>query len=161
MDRAISLSKDGINRWQQVQLLPEGTSLAVLYGRPDQLDSVFLELDGIRYHRVPDTGFTMLIAWFAGPERLVRLHNHDPHIPIDQKMIDEGIEEYLVSAGVSAPPRHHCWYQRIPETHHSREDFYASINVALRDADPDDTANKPNELTRLLPGIVADLYTAN
>ncbi|OKI18662.1 hypothetical protein A6A25_39630 [Saccharothrix sp. CB00851] len=161
-----------------MRLLPQDTPVTTLARRPDRPPPARLRIEETAYDRVPDTGFTMLIAWLAGPEHLVRLPDREPHsvttaeirgtsttthtgprTSTDQEAIDEGIEDYLADAGVPAPPRGHRWYQHLPAGHGTLDDVYTHVHAALREADPDGTAVHPGRLMALLTGIVAGLYS--
>ncbi|MGH3858214.1 DUF5956 family protein, partial [Actinokineospora sp.] len=128
------------------------------------------------YHQVPDTGFTMLIAWYVGPAHLVRLldlaHHTvtvttiqddaatvrvEPRGLADQDTIDEAVEDYLADTGVPAPPRGYRWYQRLPRGHTTLDHLHAEINTRLRGLDPHGTATRPHDIAPLLARIVADL----
>ena len=174
MGRAARSSGHDVGRWQRVRLLPEDTPVTTRPGRPP---SARLWVDGTARDRVPDTGFTMLIAWLAGPEHLVRLPDREPHTvttteirgtttttrtgprtSADQDTVDLGVEGYLADAGVPAPPRGYRWYQGLPSGHGTLDDVYAHVDTALREADPDGTAVHPSRVATVLTGIVTALY---
>ncbi|QFZ20411.1 DUF5956 family protein [Saccharothrix syringae] len=160
-----------------MRLLPKDTPVTTPPGLPGRPASARLQFEGATYDRVPDTGFTMLLAWLAGLEHLVRLPDRESHTvtvteirgtarithsgprtSTDQDTIDEGIEDYLADAGVPAPPRGHRWYQRLPHGHDTLDDVYAHVNTALRATDPEGTAIHPDQLKPILTDIMAVLY---
>lgn len=161
-------------KWDHVRELPVDIRVTAAPGAG--APTATITVDGEVYHQVPDTGFTMLIAWYNGPAHLVRLldlaHHtvtvttirHDgatehvePRGLADQDTIDEDIEDYLADAGVPAPPRGYRWYQRLPHSHATLDDFHAEINTRLRELDPHGTATRPHDIAPLLARIVADL----
>lgn len=174
MGQSASSLEPNPERWEQVQQLPGDVATTPISGRPE---SVRVEFGGIAYDRVPDTGWGMLVAWLAGPDRLVRLVNNEQHAVTvtvvqgtttttateprtqsDQDTIDDGIDEYLSDAQVPTPPRGYRWYQRVPRGCDSLNDAYAHINVHLRESDPDNNAVRPAALAPLVADAVADLY---
>lgn len=161
-------------RWEQVPEVSGDVAVTSVSGRPD---SARLEVDGTVYGRVPDTGFTMLIAWLVDPKDLARLPDREvhtvavttvqdgittrtgePRVQDDQDMIDDGIDEYLTGAQVPSPPRGYRWYQRLPEGYSTLDDAYAFINGALRESDPENKAARPDQLAPLVAEAVAGLY---
>ncbi|MET9228507.1 DUF5956 family protein [Lentzea sp. NPDC003310] len=147
--------------WEQVREVPGDATTSRL------------ELDGVAYDRVPDSGWTMLVAWLAGPEHLVRLPDDEQHLirvataagagteprtPADQEVIDDGIDEYLADAHVPGPPRGYRWYQRLPQGYDDLEKAYRRINAHLRESDPGGAAVRPGQLAPLVAVAVADLY---
>lgn len=158
MEQPAPTPEHDADRWSRVRLLPGGTPVTMSPSRSGGPTSTRLRVGDTTYDRVPDTGFTMLVAWLTGPGHLVRLPDREPRASTDQDAIDEGVEGYLADAGVPAPPRGHRWYQRPPHGHDTLEDLYAHVNTALRDTDPDGTAVHPHRLKAVLTGIVAELY---
>ena len=165
------------NQWQHVRQLPDDIPVAEVPTRSGQPASARLEVDGTVYHRVPDSGFTMLTAWLAGPDNLVRLVDREPHATTvttvrdsaetthtesrtsaEQERIDQGIEDYLTDAGVPTPPRGYRWYQRLPYDYNALGDVYAHVNAALRDADPHGTSTHPSQIAPIMSTIVSALY---
>lgn len=156
--------------WDQVRVLPHDTALMSLVVHPA---STRLVLGGAGYDEVPDTGWTMLIAWLAGAEHLVRLPDRrthtvrvatvagtsvEPRTPADQHGIDRDVEEYLADAQVPGPPRGYRWYQRVPEGSGSLAEVYSRVNASLRDADPRGEAFRPRQLAPLMADVVSGLY---
>ncbi|SDH86969.1 hypothetical protein SAMN05192558_105436 [Actinokineospora alba] len=144
--------------------------------RPDPTPAT-LDDGGHTYHLVPDTGYSMLIAWHAGAENLLRVPDHAHHTVLvttidatgtrsecvprtaaDQDVIDEGIETYLADANVPAPPRGYRWYQRLPDGRADRTDFDRAIHTALIERVPDGVAVHPRDLAPLIGQIVTTLY---
>lgn len=60
---------------------------------------------------LPDNGYQLLLAWSAGPRRVVR--TPAPMHP-DQDIIDTFVNSYLVDAGVPPRPRGFVWYLDLP-----------------------------------------------
>ncbi|SER40308.1 hypothetical protein SAMN05216188_11132 [Lentzea xinjiangensis] len=60
---------------------------------------------------LPDNGFQLLLAWVAGPRRVVRTP-----VPVhpDQDVVDTFVNSYLVEAGVPPRPRGFAWYLDLP-----------------------------------------------
>lgn len=160
--------------WVHVRELPIDTRVFAAPGAGPPTATV--TVDGKVYHQVPDTGFTMLIAWYAGPAHLVRLldlahhtvtvttiqhevttERVEPRGLADQDIIDEDIEDYLADAGVPAPPRGYRWYQRLPHGRATLDDVHAEINTRLRELDPHGTATRPHDIAPLPARIVADI----
>lgn len=73
-------------------------------------DSVVLLADR-RMLALPDNGFQLLLAWVAGPRRVVR--TPAPVHP-DQEIIDAFVNSYLVDSGVPPRPRGFAWYLDLP-----------------------------------------------
>lgn len=152
--------------WEQVRELPGETAVTALPGPPA---SARVEVDGVAYDRVPDTGWTMLVAWTAGAENLVRLPDRErhtvkvtirggpartePRTQADQDVIDSGIEEYLADARVPRPPRGYRWYQRVPQGCSTLAEAYARINAYLRDSDPGDEPVRPDQPARAVAAL--------
>ncbi|MEV6242784.1 DUF5956 family protein [Lentzea sp. NPDC051838] len=61
---------------------------------------------------LPDNGYQLLLAWAAGPRRVVR--TPAPVHP-DQDIIDTFVNSYLVDAGAPPRPRGFAWYVDLPE----------------------------------------------
>lgn len=141
--------------WDHVRALPDDTEPIPLAVRPPSLRLV---LGDAEYDRVPDTGWTMLIAWLAGPDHLVRLPDREPRPAADQNDIDSGLEEYLAEARIPAPPRGNRWYQRVPAGHGSLEKAYSRLNAHLAEVDPSGEAIRPEQIAPLLADAVAALY---
>jgi hypothetical protein len=74
-------------------------------------DEVVL-LSGRRLLSLPDNGYQLLLAWAAGPRRVVRTP-----VPIhpDQHIVDTFVNSYLVEAGVPPRPRGFAWYLDLPD----------------------------------------------
>lgn len=161
-------------QWEQVPHAPDNVAVIEVPGRPE---STRLKLDGVTYAQVPDTGWTMLIAWLAGRNHLVRLPDNEQHTVAvttvddgtttrtreprnqsDQDMIDDGIDEYLADAWVPSPPRGYRWYQRPPVGYDNLDDAYAHINRAIQDSGPENKASRPDQLAPLAAQAVAALY---
>lgn len=163
------------HEWANVRELPVDTRITAVTDTEPQTATV--TVDGEVYRQIPDTGFTMLVGWYAGPARLVRLldlahhtvtvttirydgltsERVEPRSLADQDAIDEGIEDYLADAGVPAPPRGYRWYQRLPHGYTTLAALHAEINTRLRGLDPHATAIRPRDIAPLLDRIVADL----
>lgn len=160
-------------QWEQVPQAPGDVTVIAGPGRPETAQ---LKLDGVTYDRVPDTGWTMLVAWLAGRNHLVRLPDNEQHTVVtpledgtttstsepwnqsDQDMIDDGIDEYLADAQVPSPPRGYRWYQRPPVGYDNLDDAYTYINRAIQDSDPENKASRPDQLAPLAAQAVAALY---
>lgn len=68
-------------------------------------------LEGRRLLALPDNGYQLLLAWVAGPRRVVR--TPAPMHP-DQDIVDTFVNSYLVEAGVPPRPRGFAWYLDLP-----------------------------------------------
>ncbi|RAS65488.1 hypothetical protein C8D87_10435 [Lentzea atacamensis] len=68
-------------------------------------------LEGRRLLALPDNGYELLLAWVAGPRRVVR--TPAPMHP-DQDIIDTFVNSYLVEAGAVPRPRGFAWYLDLP-----------------------------------------------
>ncbi|GAB2815687.1 DUF5956 family protein [Lentzea nigeriaca] len=68
-------------------------------------------LEGRRLLALPDNGYQLLLAWVAGPRRVVRT---PAPIHPDQDVIDTFVNSYLVEAGVPPRPRGFAWYLDLP-----------------------------------------------
>lgn len=68
-------------------------------------------LAGRRLLALPDNGYQLLLAWVAGPRRVVRTP-----VPVhpDQDVIDTFVNSYLVEAGAPPRPRGFAWYLDLP-----------------------------------------------
>ncbi|SDG43047.1 hypothetical protein SAMN05216553_10832 [Lentzea fradiae] len=68
-------------------------------------------LAGRRLLCLPDNGYQLLLAWVAGPRRVVRTP-----VPLDpdQPIVDAFVNSYLVEAGVPPRPRGFAWYLDLP-----------------------------------------------
>ncbi|HEX7305312.1 DUF5956 family protein [Lentzea sp.] len=77
-------------------------------GGPDRV----VLLEGRRLLCLPDNGYPLLLAWAAGPRRVVRTP-----VPIhpDQEIVDAFVNSYLVEAGVPPRPRGFAWYLDLPD----------------------------------------------
>ncbi len=136
-----------------------------------------VEIDGDTLHLVPDTGYTMLIAWQAGTDNLARMPDHgqhtvritttdhsgtrtetEPRTQRDQDIIDDAIDEYLADASVPAPPRGYRWYQRLPHPYRTRDSFDQAIHTALTEHDPHGNLTRPRDLAPLTADIITALY---
>lgn len=73
-------------------------------------DGVVL-LEGRRLLVLPDNGYQLLLAWVAGPRRVVR--TPAPMHP-DQDVVDTFVNSYLVEAGAPPRPRGFAWYLDLP-----------------------------------------------
>lgn len=60
---------------------------------------------------LPDNGYQLLLAWVAGPRRVVR--TPAPMHP-DQDIIDMFANSYLAEAGVPPRPHGFAWYVDLP-----------------------------------------------
>ena len=87
-------------------LVVDAEPVEVLGGR----DRVVL-LEGRRLLVLPDNGYQLLLAWVAGPRRVVR--TPVPMHP-DQDIIDTFVNSYLVEAGAPPRPRGFAWYLDLP-----------------------------------------------
>ena len=76
--------------------------------RPDE--RVVL-VEGRRMLALPDNGYRLLLAWVAGPRRVVR--TPAPMHP-DQDVIDVFVNSYLTDAGAPPRPRGFAWYVDLP-----------------------------------------------
>lgn len=163
--------------WEQVRRVSGDVVMTALPPDGGRPASARAEVRGAGYDLVPANGFAMLIAWLAGPDRLVRSADSqehrvavtvvqgattssftEPRTSADQETVDEGIEEYLADAGVPGPPRGYRWYQRLPEGLDRLDDVYARVNVDLRAADPGITLTHPSDIAPALATIVRQLY---
>ncbi|MCG8924603.1 DUF5956 family protein [Lentzea sp. CC55] len=61
---------------------------------------------------LPDNGYQLLLAWAAGPRRVVRTP-----VPVhpDQDLVDTFVNSYLVDAGAPPRPRGFAWYLDLPD----------------------------------------------
>jgi hypothetical protein len=60
---------------------------------------------------LPDNGYQLLLAWVAGPRRVVR--TPAPMHP-EQDIIDTFVNSYLTDVGVPPRPRGFAWYLDLP-----------------------------------------------
>ncbi len=68
-------------------------------------------LQGRRLLPLPDNGYQLLLAWVAGPRRVVR--TPAPVHP-DQEIVDAFVNSYLVEAGAPPRPAGFSWYLDLP-----------------------------------------------
>jgi hypothetical protein len=68
-------------------------------------------LEGRRMLALPDNGYQLLLAWAAGPRRVVRT---PAPMHADQDVVDTFVNSYLVEAGVPPRPRGFAWYLDLP-----------------------------------------------
>ncbi|KJK37720.1 hypothetical protein UK23_41555 [Lentzea aerocolonigenes] len=61
---------------------------------------------------LPDNGYQLLLAWVAGPRRVVRT---PAPIHADQDIVDTFVNSYLVDAGAPPRPRGFAWYVDLPD----------------------------------------------
>jgi hypothetical protein len=168
------VASDHHQSWDHVRELPVDTRVDAIPGATPSTSTV--TVGGEVYQQVPETGFTMLIAWHACPAHLVRLldladhlvtvttvhdggtsHHRQPRGQTDQDAVDEDIEEYLTDAGIPAPPRGYRWYQRAPRDHATLGDLYSHINSRLLELDPHNRSIRPRDIAAMLDRVTADL----
>ncbi|MEU7478062.1 DUF5956 family protein [Lentzea sp. NPDC042327] len=68
-------------------------------------------LQGRRLLPLSDNGFSLLLAWVAGPRRVVR--TPAPLLP-DQDVVNAFVNSYLVEAGAPPRPAGFSWYLDLP-----------------------------------------------
>lgn len=68
-------------------------------------------LEGRRLLALPDNGYQLLLAWVAGPRRVVRT---PAPVHRDQDVIDTFVNSYLVEAGAPPRPRGFAWFLDLP-----------------------------------------------
>ncbi|GGU57254.1 DUF5956 family protein [Lentzea flava] len=109
-------------------------------------------LEGRRLLALPDNGYQLLLAWVAGPRRVVR--TPAPMHP-DQDVIDTFVNSYLVEAGVPPRPRGFAWYLDLP--------VGTTPSDVWRAVDPGGAHGSPVDLLRVREAMergVAALYDA-
>ncbi len=89
---------------------------------------------GTRFIELPENGFFALIAWCAGPARVIRYRDDRPPAPVrvtqatagetetwyeertpsDQAIVQHEIDSYLADAGIPAQPPGYRWFVQAP-----------------------------------------------
>ncbi|PJE94480.1 hypothetical protein CUT44_30160 [Streptomyces carminius] len=114
---------------------------------------------GQRYIELPETGRGALLAWVAGPRRVVRSpagladkppvvtavttgegeteHSESPRTVVDQEEIDAAVDEYLTEADLPPRPRGWRWFLALPPSCSGPEDFHRSVAALLGDEPAD------------------------
>ncbi|MCP2246768.1 DUF5956 family protein [Lentzea aerocolonigenes] len=83
----------------------------VVDAEPVEVSDGVVLLEGRRLLALPDNGYQLLLAWVAGPRRVVR--TPAPMHP-DQDVVDTFVNSYLVEAGAPPRPRGFAWYLDLP-----------------------------------------------
>ena len=83
----------------------------VVDAEPAEVSGGVVLLEGRRLLALPDNGYQLLLAWVAGPRRVVR--TPAPMHP-DQDVVDTFVNSYLVEAGAPPRPRGFAWYLDLP-----------------------------------------------
>lgn len=83
----------------------------VVDAEPVEVSDGVVLLEGRRLLALPDNGYQLLLAWVAGPRRVVR--TPAPVHP-DQDVVDTFVNSYLVEAGAPPRPRGFAWYLDLP-----------------------------------------------
>ncbi|MFC3896068.1 DUF5956 family protein [Lentzea rhizosphaerae] len=83
----------------------------VVDAEPVEVSDGVVLLEGRRLLALPDNGYQLLLAWVAGPRRVVR--TPAPMHP-DQDVVDMFVNSYLVEAGAPPRPRGFAWYLDLP-----------------------------------------------
>jgi hypothetical protein len=83
----------------------------VVDAEPVEVSDGVVLLEGRRLLALPDNGYQLLLAWVAGPRRVVR--TPAPMHP-DQDFVDTFVNSYLVEAGAPPRPRGFAWYLDLP-----------------------------------------------
>ena len=96
-------------------------------------DKVVL-LEGRRLLALPDNGYQLLLAWVAGPRRVVR--TPAPLHP-DQEIVDTFVNSYLVECGAPPRPRGFAWYLDLPAGV-TPSDVWRAVDVAGEHGSPVD-----------------------
>ncbi|MFI6099565.1 DUF5956 family protein [Lentzea sp. NPDC051213] len=106
-------------------------------------------LEGRRLLALPDNGYQLLVAWAAGPRRVVR--TPAPVHP-DQDIIDTFVNSYLVDAGVPPRPRGFAWYLDLPPGV-SPSDVWAAVDPGGAHGSPVDLHRVREAMERGLAGL--------
>lgn len=96
--------------------VPDWNLFLIVDAEPDEIAVVppdrVVALHGRRLLALPDNGYQLLLAWVAGPRRVVR--TPAPMHP-DQEIVDAFVNSYLVEAGAPPRPGGFAWYLDLPE----------------------------------------------
>lgn len=118
--------------WDDFPLVdvPDPRSLAV------SRDPVTVHHDGRAYWKVGDSGWHMVVCWYAGPDRAVRVRDEPgwhtvhtrvmgvgpgadsshtaPRTEADQDIIEDAVNGFLTEAGLAPRPRGYTWCLELP-----------------------------------------------
>jgi hypothetical protein len=127
---------------------------------------------------LPDTGWGALVAWYAGPTRVVRtpekrvgqvavervnrrqrvVHRSvEPLSPRESAGIDDDIDGYLGDAGVPPRPRGFRWVLRLPVRCPTEPEFWAAVYQGLDQDAPE--AVHPRDIAPALDRVLSRLYS--